>query len=221
MSANRDDVRRVLGDETVADLSIQFQRLLTYSEQLTQRKKYETATRAILTDFRNRVTIPLKQQRGRELTPQVSTASVASPVPLANATRAFVGQSFATADRGPNSIVERFLTASGIEVVTGERPSAGSVSAKVRTRIESCDLFVGIFTRRQRIGRKQEWTTSAWVVDEKAYAFAKEKRLILIREVGVQSIGGLQGDYEYLEFSRDDMTELVIKLVELFHGPGD
>jgi hypothetical protein len=143
------------------------------------------------------------------------------PVPLAKATRAFIGQSFAPADRGPNTIVERFLTASGIQVVTGERPSAGSVSAKVRTRIESCDLFVGIFTRRQRIGRKQEWTTSAWVVDEKAYAFAKEKRLILIREVGVQSIGGLQGDYEYLEFSRDDMTELVIKLVELFHGPGD
>jgi hypothetical protein len=58
-----------------------------------------------------------------------------------------------------------------------------------------------------------------WVVDEKAYAFSKEKRLVLIKEVGVQSSGGLQGDWEYLEFERDQMAELLIKLVQLFHGP--
>jgi hypothetical protein len=80
---------------------------------------------------------------------------------------------------------------------------------------------VGIFTRRQRIARKPEWTTSAWVVDEKAYALAKEKKLVLIKEVGVQSIGGIQGDYEYLEFEREEIAELLIKLVQLFHGPGD
>lgn len=127
-----------------------------------------------------------------------------------------MGQSFAPVDQVPNSLIQRFLTASGITVVTGERPSAGSVSAKVRRRIESCELFVGIFTRRQKIARKQEWTTSNWVVDEKAYAFSKEKRLILIKEAGVQSIGGLQGDWEYLEFERDQMAELLIKLVQLF-----
>ena len=70
------------------------------------------------------------------------TAAQPVPVPLAKARRAFVGQSFAPADREPNTVVARFLTASGIEVVTGERPSAGSVSS---TRIEACDLFVGVF----------------------------------------------------------------------------
>jgi hypothetical protein len=218
--ATREDVKFVIGDETLADLNIQFQRLLTYSEQLTKRQKYEAATRTILSDFRNRVIIPLKQQRGRELAPS-PPAKPLTPVLPAKATRAFVGQSFSADDQAPNGLVQRFLTASGIEVVTGERPSAGSVSAKVRRRIEACELFVGIFTRRQRIARKPEWTTSAWVVDEKAYALAKEKKLVLIKEVGVQSIGGIQGDYEYLEFEREEIAELLIKLVQLFHGPGD
>lgn len=218
--ASRDDVKSVIGDETLADLNIQFQRLLTYSEQLTQRQKYDAATRVILSDFRNRIIIPLKQQRGRQVISSPGPAT-AVPASLARARRVFVGQSFATGDQVPNSLVQRFLAASGIEVITGERPSAGSVSAKVRRRIESCDLFVGIFTRRQRIARKQEWTTSTWVVDEKAYALAKEKKLVLIKEVGVQSIGGLQGDYEYLEFERTDVAELLIKLVQLFHGPDE
>jgi hypothetical protein len=96
---------------------------------------------------------------------------------------------------------------------------AGSVSAKVRRTINACELLLGIFTKRQKIARKQEWTTSAWVVDEKAYAFAKEKKLVLIKEEGVQSIGGLQGDYEYLELDRAHMADLLVRLVELFHGP--
>jgi len=74
---------------------------------------------------------------------------------------------------------------------------------------------------RSRHRKHSSSTTSRWVVDEKAYAFAKEKKLVLIKEFGVQSIGGLQGDYEYLEFKRDEPTELLIKLVELFHGPAD
>ena len=57
-----------------------------------------------------------------------------------------------------------------------------------------------------------------WVVDEKAYAIAMDKKLVLIKEVGVQSIGGLQGDYEYLEFDRVHLEGLVLKLIDVFRG---
>ncbi|HEV8595762.1 MAG TPA: hypothetical protein VGR51_09560, partial [Thermoplasmata archaeon] len=57
---------------------------------------------------------------------------------------------------------------------------------------------------------------SPWLIDEKAFAVAKNKRLILLKEDGVNSIGGLQGDYEYIEFSRNRLNELVVSLVQVF-----
>lgn len=88
----------------------------------------------------------------------------------------------------------------------------------MRERIETASLFLGIFTRRDRIKGRREWTTSSWVIDEKAYALAKGKKLILVRESGIQSIGGIHGDYEYIEFVREDLVDLVIKLLQTFRS---
>ena len=103
-------------------------------------------------------------------------------------------------------------------MVTGEKPKADLVSKKVRERIENATYFLGIFTRRDRLKGRREWTTSAWVIDEKAYALANRKKLILLREAGVQSIGGIQGDYEYIEFTRDRLDDLFIKLVPILRN---
>lgn len=210
------DVTAAIGDDALADLSIEFQRLLTYSEQATIRRKYEAAIKAILSDFRARVIIPLKQKRDKQL---VATPAKTTVVPTSRHLQSvFVGHSFSTDDAKVNDVILRFLAAYGFEVVTGEKPSANTVSAKVRGRIEQCEAFVGIFTRRDKISRKNEWLPSPWVLDEKAFALAKNKKLILLREDGVQSIGGLQGDYEYLEFARSEMPELLVRLLELLRG---
>jgi hypothetical protein len=129
---------------------------------------------------------------------------------------AFVGQSFSSSDEKVTRCIQSVLRALGVKVVTGERPRAESVSVKVKRQIEEQSIFVGIFTRREKIARKHEWTTSTWVIDEKAYAVAQRKPLILLKEQGVSSIGGIQGDYEFLEFSRDALENLVIRIVDLF-----
>jgi hypothetical protein len=49
--------------------------------------------------------------------------------------------------------------------------------------------------------------------DEKAYA--SRKKLILLVE-GVESIGGIQGDHEYIEFNRDKLAQAIIALLQLF-----
>jgi len=108
------------------------------------------------------------------------------------------------------------LTALGLTVVTGERPRADKISEKVKSLIEQQSIFVGIFTRRDKIARKAEWATSTWVIDEKAYAVGLQKPLILLKEQGVTSIGGIQGEYEYIEFSRDALELAVLKLIKLF-----
>jgi len=209
---SRTDVRAVLGDELVADLTVEFQRLIRFSEASTIRCRYDATLRSILRDFRNRVVIPLKQNRGTGL--QHDESRVVTT--LHEATTAFVGQSFATVDDKINHVIRRFLETMDIRVVTGEKPAADSVSAKVRRRIEGAQLLVGVFTRRDRIAGRQEWSTSTWIVDEKAYALARDKKLVLIKEEGVQSIGGLQGDYEYIEFHRDKLENLVRALLETF-----
>jgi hypothetical protein len=108
------------------------------------------------------------------------------------------------------------LDALGVKGVTGERPRADRISEKVKRLIEQQSMFVGVFTRREKIARKKEWTTSAWVIDEKAYALGRQKRLVLLKEQGVGSIGGIQGDYEYIEFSRDSLEQLATRLIGLF-----
>jgi hypothetical protein len=211
--AGRPDVASALGANELADRSVLFQQLLTHSERATLRHKYDTTINGILKDFRGAIVVPLKARRSQEGSPPVPVQQVQ---PISQARVAFIGQSFQTTDASLNATVARSLEALGLTVHTGEKPRAASVSKKVRDRIDRSDVFVGIFSRRDKLADKPEWTTSSWVVDEKAYALAKGKKLVLLREEGVGSLGGLQGDYEYLEFSRSRLEDLVIRLVETF-----
>jgi hypothetical protein len=213
------DVRMVLDPETIADYNIEFQRLLTYSERRSQRNMYDEAATNVLRDFRARVIVPLKQRRGREgLSAVPSAPSTKRPQPLSMIGSVFVAHSFAPEDRPVVDAVVRLFKAFDLEVQTGEKPKADLVSSKVRKRIEACDGFVGVFTRRDRLTGRGKWATSAWVIDEKAFALANDRKLILLKEKDVISIGGLQGDYEYLEFDRDNLADLVLLLLEMFRG---
>jgi hypothetical protein len=205
------EIENAIGASTVADLNVNFQRLLTFSEHATVRSRYEAEIRSILNNFSLRIVLPLKQSRGKTFTPPAIVN-----LRTTDKLTAFVGQSFIERDKSVNELVSQTLGALGIKSITGERPKADSVSEKVKQLIEGQSIFVGIFTRRDKIARKQEWTTSSWVIDEKAYALGLRKRLVLIKEQGVGSIGGIQGDYEYLIFSRDRLGELVLQLIQLF-----
>lgn len=221
----RDDIRSRVPSDYLADLNVQFQRLLTSSEHASQRRRYDAAIDAILKRFTLDLVIPLKQARG-----QAASASVIStPVGRRQADRqastqldgmfdgkAFVGHSFLPGDKRVADCVIQSLSAIGLSVVTGEKPKAERISEKVKKLIDEQQLFVGVFTRRDKIARKKEWTTTSWVVDEKAYAVGKGKKLILIKEDGVGSIGGIQGDYEFIEFSRDRLEDLPVKLIQVF-----
>jgi hypothetical protein len=73
--SGRDDVKTVIGAQPTADLNIEFNRLITYSEQATVRRKYETTIASILRNFRTDVVIPLKRSRN------AAVAIAAAPQP--------------------------------------------------------------------------------------------------------------------------------------------
>jgi hypothetical protein len=199
---------RGIKPDHLADRSIAFQRLLSLSERESRRGLYEKEIARILDDYRAEVVFPAKvalQPGARPLREEPRFVATA-----------FVGHSFAEREREVVSSVVQALASVGIHTETGERPAADKISVKVKRRIEAQHMFVGVFTRGDRLGRRQRWTTSAWVIDEKAYAHARGKRLILLRENGVDSIGGIQGDQEYIPFDRARLDKLALAVIALF-----
>lgn len=203
-----------IGDDEIAERSVHFQRLLTYSEKNTLRSKYDQSLNFILKDFRSTVIVPLKAKRINSGSFEAETSFDNKLVQEGNII--FIGQSFSDSDKIINESIFRFFSAFGLNVKTGEKPKADLVSKKVKERIEEASIFVGIFTKRDKLEGKAEWATSSWIIDEKAYAVAKNKKLILLKELGINSIGGLQGDYEYLEFERNNLGDLLIRLLEMY-----
>ncbi|MEM2292848.1 MAG: hypothetical protein QXX41_06185 [Nitrososphaerota archaeon] len=129
--------------------------------------------------------------------------------------KAFVGHSFSPSDEETVRLFESLLDAFEIMVVGGERPSAGSISEKIKERIRGADIFVGIFTRVGKMEGKEEYYTSPWVIDEKAFAVAEGKKVILLVEEGVKEIGGIQGDAEYIQFQRTNLAPALIKFASI------
>lgn len=127
---------------------------------------------------------------------------------------AFVAHSFADEDRQVVERVSQFLSKLGVTCDSGHRAEPRSVSEKVLARLLAAELFVGIFTRRDK-KPDDTYTTSPWLIEEKAAAIQAGKRLLLFVEEGVEKdIGGLQGDYEYIRFNRADLADALIRAMD-------
>ena len=72
--ATNPDVSAAISAAVVAELSVHFQRLLSFSEHSTTRPRYDTELSAIVKNYAANITLPLKQSRGRQLkSPRSST----------------------------------------------------------------------------------------------------------------------------------------------------
>jgi hypothetical protein len=205
------------------DVNVHFQRLLLFADRATVRRRYDEELSAILRDYTADLLVPLLQ--GEEVAGiGIVTGASRAISPISNGgsdaegflPTAFVGHSFAPADAQVVNCITEGLKAMGIEVAAGKRPKADRISEKVKKLIEDQHLFVGIFTRRDRLVGKPTWSTSPWVIEEKVYAYAKNKKLILLKEKDVDFIGGITGDYEFIEFARDALQDAILALFQLF-----
>src|SRR5580658_7791114 len=106
---------------------------------------------------------------------------------------AFVGHSFAREDLEVITRITEFLQKIGFACESGVRPEPESVSAKVSARLSKAEVFVGIFTRRNK-NQNGTYSTSPWIIEEKALAISLNKKIMMLVEDGVTDFGGLQGD---------------------------
>ncbi len=132
---------------------------------------------------------------------------------------AFVARSFEAVDISKIEPITKFLDSFrdlGFVWETAERAEVESVSKKVRGMIDRDEVFIGILTKRYPVYRVNRsirlvfdvllgrltpvaWVPPSWVLQESGYALKGNKRLILLRETGVE-VPGLQGDLEYIDY---------------------
>ena len=164
-----------------------------------------------------------------------TSSAYSSPVRLT----AFVGRSFHYGDKDVWREIEEMLAAlrpMGFLFEDAKEAQPRSISQKVRDGIDRNQIYVAILTRREPLANAQPqsrlsaamygllgkrrsaetWTTSAWVIQEIGYAIGRGRRVLTLVEDGVQyPVSDLDGDTEWIRFSRDDVTRCQTALTQM------
>ncbi len=153
--------------------------------------------------------------------------------------RAFVGHSFTPDDAGLVDAFLRYLTAisemhPSFTWQHAERAEPRVIDEKVLGLFSDKTLFIAICTRKERVisssalqpaflrpGRliadedAFDWKTSDWIIQEIGLAIGLGLPVVLLVEDGVRSPGGLQGNLEYIVFTRNAPEKTFPKLLEM------
>lgn len=153
---------------------------------------------------------------------------------------AFVGHSFEDADK---EVVRTFLdyltTLSKLPSLNfswehAEEAQTMAISRKVKEKIVGKNLFIGIFTKKERViknnllsngglfrsnqltsnANNYEWKSSDWVLQELGYCLGKDMSAIILLEKDVRPISGLQADHEFIQFDRSNPTACFERILQ-------
>lgn len=153
---------------------------------------------------------------------------------------AFVGHSF---DEQDKIVVRAFLDYfdtlrknSGLDFSWehAEEAQTTAISKKVKEKIQGKNLFIGIFTLKERViknhllkkgnlfnsnqlmsdEKNYEWKTSDWVVQELGYCLGKDMSVIILMEKGLRAFSGLQADHEFIEFDRENPSQCFQRMLQ-------
>lgn len=155
---------------------------------------------------------------------------------------AFVGHSFA---KGDIELVRKFLAFFDTVSKTGldfhwdhaEDAEPKDLSTKVIEKMEGKNLFIGICTPRQRSVDLDKlhtfsllpafsWSNSTnfqtkisdWILQEIGFSVGRGMKTMLLLENGVAIPGGIQGNIEYIPFSRDNPEESFNKILQMLNS---
>lgn len=118
---------------------------------------------------------------------------------------AFVAHRFDAQGEHIADRLARFLELLGFDVKTGRGFSPEPVGDKVRKRIESQAVLFLVLTSGD---------DETWLTQESILAYAKEKRVVILREMRAPYKAGLLGDLEYITFQETAIEGAFISILE-------
>lgn len=154
-----------------------------------------------------------------------------------NAVKAFVGHSFRKEDQHlVGSILQCLKRVNQLHPnftwEHAQEPEPEMVHDKVLSMFQDKNLFIGICTKYEKtiletelekrwyFGGKLaaeassfEWKTSDWLLQEIGFSVGRGLKIIILLEEGVRPPGSLQGNLEYILFSRDSPEKAYDKLL--------
>lgn len=159
-----------------------------------------------------------------------------------NVVRAFVGHSFTEDDEKLNNTFLKYLDQIkemqiGFTWDHAKAAEPKELAEKVMSLVRDKNLFIGICTKKERVifpnklercwirrkiigshEREFLWKTSDWILQEIGLAVGREMDLILLVEEGLRTLGGLQGNIEYIEFNRNFPERSFGKILEMIRS---
>lgn len=113
---------------------------------------------------------------------------------------------------GFKRMIERF----GFNVLDGKADQLGSISQAILNKIRQSDFVVIVMTKRDE-KKNRKYTTSAWLLEEKGAALALGKKVAMMveEEVDADDIGGLHGDDQRFQFSRNNFAAKAMDVLEI------
>ncbi|NVM56345.1 MAG: hypothetical protein HWN66_21790, partial [Candidatus Helarchaeota archaeon] len=110
---------------------------------------------------------------------------------------------------GKNAFVGIFTKKYPIDKWFKTQPRMLNILIKAITCIFTCIL------RRKLLFRNIKYCASSWIFQESGYAICKKNRLLFLVEDGIVDKGGLQGDLEYIYFSRESPEKSFVKIGQM------
>src|ERR1035438_5434730 len=128
--------------------------------------------------------------------------------------RVFIGYGYNDRDQWIERDVFPILEAMNLEIVSGKDMHGDVLQEGVSERIEYSDGLIGFSTLRQG-QEKADFGSHIWVRDEMAHALALKKRVVEVREKGVNIGEGLVGDRQRIELDPKDRLRCIAELVKV------
>lgn len=125
----------------------------------------------------------------------------------------FVAYGYNERDQWIEELVFPIIKAFGAEIETGEETYDGSISEVVKRRIQYSDALMAFTTKREP-QNPASVATHQWVKDELAVAVAHGKKIVEVREKGVDSQGGITSGYQRIEYDETKRDKCLVEIVK-------
>jgi hypothetical protein len=154
---------------------------------------------------------------------------------------AFVGHSFTEEDEVlVGMFLDYFDTIKDMNISFdwdhAKKAQAEVLSQKVIEKMKNANTFIGICTKKERVIKNIElkkcflseinykinntnydWKTSDWIIQEIGCAVGRGMKIILLIEEGQRKPGGLQGNLEYITFTRKNLQKAFKQILEMIN----